>query len=68
MSSASLGTALHGIFRYYYSDTERSYSKRSAWPWEAGDRCLKTDRKKGMGVMTLMPVERIFQHVAGEST
>ena len=68
MSSASLGTALRGIFRYRYSDSERSYSKTNAWPWETGDRPLKIDRKKGMGVMTLMPVEKIFQRVAGEST
>lgn len=68
MSSASLGTALCGIFRYCYSDTEGSYSKTNAWPWETGDRLLKIDGKKGMGVMTLMPVEKIFQHVADEST
>lgn len=41
-----------GIFRYCYSDTEGSYSRTNAWPWETGDRPLEIDREKGMGVMT----------------
>lgn len=35
-----------GIFRYCYSDTEGSYSRTNAWPWETGDRPLKLTGKR----------------------